>query len=166
MPLLLVRMATVAILDSMSASPFLVTGLPPLRIAMDWNADIVQTEARDGTFHAVVRELPLEVVSRDPEHDLCRAMVLAGLADGPIQFWRGQTPSLMYRSVHRTAGYRIELSDSFPFRRRERREGKPEEFVGEGGGAIAGGQIEVTTGQSTTRDAGTDPLGDLLNRAL
>jgi hypothetical protein len=29
-------------------------------------------------------------VSRDPEHDLCDAMIKARLPDGSIQFWRGE----------------------------------------------------------------------------
>jgi hypothetical protein len=79
-----------------------------------YNADIVETAARNGIFRATLRgSAPI-------------AMVSAGLPDGSIQFWRGSTPSLLYRSVHRTAGYRVELGAGFPYRLVRRREGWPE----------------------------------------
>src|SRR5580765_1078678 len=137
----------------MSASPFLITGLPRSCIATDWNADIEQTEARDGTFLAVLRQGLLEVVSRDPEHDLCHAMVQAGLADGPIQFYRVAIPTLMFRSVRRAAGKRIELGEKFPYKRRPRREAPIEEFKNPGPGVNADGRNDDGRYQTLTRRA-------------
>jgi hypothetical protein len=110
------------------AAPFLITS----------NASIEETQERNGTFRATLHETPLEIVSRDPEHDLCHAMVEAGLADGPIQFWRRETPSLIYRSVHRTASKRVELGEKFPCKRVPRRNLSETERA-----SIAGGQIKA-----------------------
>src|SRR3954470_22072719 len=76
-------------------------------IMVTYNADIIETAARNGTLTATLRESPITATGPDPEHDLAFAMVQAGLQDGAIQFWRGSTPSLLYRSVHRTARYRV-----------------------------------------------------------
>ena len=88
-----------------------------------YDADIVETAARNGILRRRCGAAPITATGPDPEHDLCFAMVTAGLPDGEIQFWRGSTPSLLYRSVHRTAGYRVELGADFPYRLRKRREG-------------------------------------------
>lgn len=88
---------------------------------MTYDADIAEAEARNGAFVAELRDAGVIVVTRDPEHDLCHAMVRAGLADGPIQFWRGATPSLRFKSVHRAAGLRIELGEHYPHQRVKRR---------------------------------------------
>jgi hypothetical protein len=95
---------------------------------MRYDADIREAAERDGTFEACLRDSQIAIISRDPEHDLCFAMVKAGLPDGEIQFWRGATPSLRYRSVHRTAGYRIGLGEDFPYRRAKRSEVTRETF--------------------------------------
>jgi hypothetical protein len=81
-----------------------------------YNADITETPKRDGTFVAVLRQDALSVTSRDPEHDLCATMVDAGMPDGPIQFWRRETPSLHFKSTHTAARYRITLGDQYPRR--------------------------------------------------
>lgn len=86
-----------------------------------YNAEISETPKRDGTFSAVLREPSMNVVSRDPEHDLCAAMVDAGLTDGPIQFWRNATPTVRFKSVHRSAAYRIEMGERFPYYMTKRR---------------------------------------------
>jgi hypothetical protein len=95
---------------------------------MNYAADIHESPNRDGTFVAVLREAAITTTGPDPEHDLCHAMVGARLPDGGIQFWRGTTPSLFYRSVHRTAGYRVKLGESFPYRL-VRREEAPSVFA-------------------------------------
>src|ERR1043165_7397946 len=62
----------------------------------NWNASIEETEERNGAFRATLHEVPLAVVSRDPEHDLCHAMVEAGLGDGPnsILAWECAKPDV------------------------------------------------------------------------
>ena len=77
---------------------------------MFYDADIFQTDRRDGTFEARLRGSALSVPGRDPEHDLCDAMLRAGFLDGEIQFWRGTIPTLRIRSVHQAAQY---VSPSF-----------------------------------------------------
>lgn len=119
-----------------------------------WNASIEETKERDGTFRATLHEQPIEIVSRDPEHDLCHAIVNAGLADGPIQFWSGATPSLRYRSVHTTAAKRIELGEKFPYKRRPRREDPVEEFKNPGPGVNAGGQTGAARYQTAKDEQG------------
>jgi hypothetical protein len=87
-----------------------------------YEADLAEAKRRNGTFTATLRGNPaLIVTSPNAEHDLCDAMLNAGLPDGPIQFWRGDTPSLRFPSVHRAAGFRIELGDDCPYRRVRRR---------------------------------------------
>lgn len=71
-------------------------------------------EAGSGMFEARLRESAVIVASGDPEHDLCHAMVKAGLPNGEIQFWRGATPSISFRSVRRAGGFRIGLGERFP----------------------------------------------------
>ena len=84
-----------------------------------YNASVSETR-RDGTFYALLREPSMNVVSRDPEHDLCAAMVDAGLPDGPSQFWRNETPTLRFKSVHTAARYRISMGETFPLLRVKR----------------------------------------------
>jgi hypothetical protein len=85
-----------------------------------YHADVMEHEA--GKFLATLRGHKIRAISSDPEHDLCYAMAQAFMTDGPIQFWRGSTPSLLYRSVHKAAQYRIKLGDSFPYERVKREE--------------------------------------------
>ena len=85
-----------------------------------YNAEISEAPKRDGTFCAALRESSVNVVSRDPEHDLCAAMVDAGLPDGPIQFWRNAMPTLRFKSVHTAARYRISMGETFPLLRVKR----------------------------------------------
>jgi hypothetical protein len=99
-----------------------------------YHADIC--EAGEGTFAATLREPAISVTSRDPEHDLCHAIVKQCLTDGPIQFWRGTTPSLNDRSVHRAASYRIEMGDEFPYRL-VRRRAAPAVFAEDRGAGVA-----------------------------
>ena len=88
-----------------------------------YNADIIEAAARDGSFMATLREPPITATgTADPEHAICFAMVAADLPDGEIQFWRGTTPTLLFRSVHRAAGYRIGLGADFPYRLARREE--------------------------------------------
>lgn len=87
-----------------------------------YHADIAEHPARDGTFTGTLRGASITATGADPEHDLAFSMMAAGLPDGSIQFWRGPTPTLLFRSVHRTAGYRIKFGDSFPYRLVRRRE--------------------------------------------
>jgi hypothetical protein len=110
---------------------------------LGWNAVIEESAARDGTFRAVLREVSIEVVSRDPEHDLCRAVIRAGLADDPIQFWRSGVSSLTFHSVHRAAGQRIELGEKFPYRRVRRKEGAPSKRFETCSHVIADGQNDA-----------------------
>lgn len=64
------------------------------------NADIAEIGS-GGVFEAVCRETGTRVKSTGPENALRRALLLAGCDDGPIQFWRGATPSLLYPSLTR-----------------------------------------------------------------
>jgi hypothetical protein len=80
-----------------------------------YHADIQRTD-RPGILAAILRGHAISVRSADPEHDLCHAMLRAGLPDAEIQFWRGAIPTLRFRSVHRAAQWRIELGDRFPYR--------------------------------------------------
>lgn len=96
------------------------------RASADYNADIAQ--GTKGNFLAKLRNSPISIVSADPEHDLCHAMVKSGLPDGTIQFWRGNTPSLFYPSVSRAAKVRISQGRSFPYDLVKRRDGAPEIF--------------------------------------
>jgi len=70
-----------------------------------YRATIRETDRRNGTFIAEGHDLT--VTSRDPEHALCRALVAAGVVDGPVQFYRGETPSLSFRSIYRAAQWRV-----------------------------------------------------------
>jgi hypothetical protein len=99
---------------------------------MTYSADIQATE-RPGIFEARLRSSTIFVRGADPEHALCYAMTQVGLPDGEIQFWRGATPTLPFRSVHRTGEYRIELGDRFPYCRRKRRSGEKPEISRTGG---------------------------------
>lgn len=105
------------------------------------NADVEMREPRNGTFRATLRG-HFEIQTRwtpDPEHDLCFAMVRAGLPDGEIQFWRGTTPALRFKSVHKAARYRVALGNGFP-RRVKRRSG--ENPFGEVGQVAQDGQFD------------------------
>jgi|ERR1700686_3158130 len=83
---------------------------------MNYNALIVEHGARDGRFVAsLVDASGLAVTSANAEHDLCFAMVRAGLLDGSIQFWWGSTPSIFFASVHRAAKWRHSLGEGFPY---------------------------------------------------
>jgi hypothetical protein len=79
-----------------------------------YNVDI--SEAGEGRFLARCRETGLEVVSPNAERDICRILAEAGAPDAPVQFWRGQTPSLPHSSIHVMGRYRIALGDKFPSR--------------------------------------------------
>jgi len=97
-----------------------------MKTAPRYNVDI---EAADnGSFRARCRETQTEIISPDPEHDICKALADLRQPDGPIQTWRGKTPSLLYRSMHRAAGLRIELGEHCPYRVVRRREGPLEIF--------------------------------------
>jgi len=95
-------------------------------LAADFNIDI--SEAGEGRFQARCRETGTETTSHDPEHDIAFALVRVGLPDGRMQTWRSKTPSLLYRSMHRAAGRRIELGEHCPYRIVDRREGPLEIF--------------------------------------
>jgi hypothetical protein len=94
---------------------------------MDARYDIDITEAGQGRFRAVCRSTGLETISANAEHDICHLLTQAGHPDGPVQFWRGATPSLSHRSIYRMGRHRIELGDNFP-RRVKRRLASPEIF--------------------------------------
>ena len=98
--------------------------IDPSRESVTYHADIQPADQRNGTFDARLRGSTIAVRSRDPEHDLCHAIFRAALPDGSIQFWRGQAPSLLFKSVHLTAQFRIELGEHCPYRRVERRSGE------------------------------------------
>jgi hypothetical protein len=85
--------------------------------------DIAESPARDGTFTATLRDCDIKTTGRDPEHDICRALIEAGLPDRPIQFYRNGTRSLRFASVHRTGLVRVEMGETFPYRERLRQEG-------------------------------------------
>jgi hypothetical protein len=85
-----------------------------------------------GLFGAVLDRSGIAVTSVNAEYDLCYAIKQAGLPDGPIQFFRGTTPSISFRSVHRAAGWRIATGDEFP--RLVRRKPKPNRYGEVGGG--------------------------------
>jgi hypothetical protein len=44
---------------------------------LNYHADIREAETRDGMFEARFRDRSIIVVSRDPDHDLCDAMIKA-----------------------------------------------------------------------------------------
>jgi hypothetical protein len=98
---------------------------------MNYNIDIeelvgtVGSRQSRGRFRARCRETGTVVISVNAEHDICHAMTLAGWPDGPVQCWRGSTPSLSHPSIHRMGRYRIELGDNFP-RQVRRKVARPE----------------------------------------
>jgi len=78
-------------------------------------ASIRETESRRGTF--VAEGHGLSIRSRDPEHAFCRALVEAGISDGPIQFYHDGTPSLSFRSIHKAAKWTVDAHlNRRPFR--------------------------------------------------
>lgn len=83
------------------------------------------TEADGGHFHARCRETGTEIESANPEHDLCHALVKAEWGDRPVQFWTGGMRTLSHSSMFVMAGLRIELGETFPYRRAKRRPGRP-----------------------------------------
>ena len=87
---------------------------------MNYTAE-VEKHWKPCMFTARCRETGDNVISADPEHTLCHAMTLAGREDGPIQFYRGRTPSLAYPSIHRAGRMRIAVGDKgFPYVLRDR----------------------------------------------
>lgn len=107
---------------------------------MTVNANIYKY--REGKFRAAASYGP-EVISADPEHDLCHAFVKAGFPDGPIQFWRDGKPSLFHPSIHRMARVRIKLGESFPMQRVKREEISHGKRLKIGAASIAGGDLEL-----------------------
>ena len=126
---------------------------------MNYHADVREAETRDGMFEARFRDRSIIVVSREPEHDLCDAMIKARLPDGSIQFWRGEIQSISFKSVHRAAGVRFELGEKFPYRRVRRREGAPSDFEKSRCGVRQHGRFEVGQYQTATEGQSgcTDP---------
>ena len=78
-------------------------------------------------FWAKLDGTGISVDSVNAEYDLCHEMNQAGLPDGPIQFYRGTMRTISFRSVHRAAGWRVEVGDRFPYRLVRRKDGNPEE---------------------------------------
>ncbi len=101
---------------------------------MTYNIDI--EPASRGQFTAKCRELPIVSTSDDPEHDICHLLTKLGVPDGPVQFWRGKTPSLSHSSIHVMGGLRIKGGDTFPYRRVKRRKLSPETFKNPGSGLL------------------------------
>ena len=105
-------------------SPSLSASVSPDACATDglavdpYHADI--TECSGGRFKVTARGFDLEIVSSDPEHDFCLALVRRGLPDGPIQFWRGETPSISFKSVLRASAQQISRGNEFPRLRKRR----------------------------------------------
>jgi hypothetical protein len=52
---------------------------------MTWTVDIEAIGS--SRFKGVCRETGLQIISKDPEHDICHRLHLAGCGDGPVQFW-------------------------------------------------------------------------------
>ena len=98
-------------------------------IKRTYDADIVETASRDGTFVTTLHGPPITASEPDPEYSLCHAIAEAGLPDGAIQFWRGTTRSLFYRSAYRAAGHRIGMGGDYPYRLAKRQEVTPEIFA-------------------------------------
>jgi hypothetical protein len=65
-------------------------------------------------FKAVVRNMrgDFTVYSDDPEHDYCWYLRQTGEPDDSITFFRGNTPSLMYKSFWRASLYQIYPRDT------------------------------------------------------
>ena len=83
---------------------------------------ISEHPSRDGMFLAASRIGTVSVKSRDPEHEICDKLMKMGYADGPVQFWRGNVPSLSHPSMHAMGRRRIALGVTFPYRRPRRGE--------------------------------------------
>ena len=79
-----------------------------------YNVDIVGP-GPVGFFSAFCRDFGVYVLSRDPEHAIC-AMTEAGLPDGSVQFWRGETPTLRHSSIHVMGKMRIAMGSEYPAR--------------------------------------------------
>jgi hypothetical protein len=78
-----------------------------------YQAVIIEAPERNGTF---IASCPgFQIISVDPEHDLCHAMAEAGVPDGPIQFYRDGMPTLSHPSVHRWGARQISMGKSYPW---------------------------------------------------
>jgi hypothetical protein len=116
----------------------------------NYNIDIVEREERDGVFIARCRETGTEVSARNPENDIAAALVEAG-HEGVMQTWRDTTtPSLFYRSLHRAAGRRIELGNSFPLAR-VNRQTAPDKLKSACLASDAGGHSDADWCQTATQ---------------
>jgi hypothetical protein len=72
---------------------------------MRWNVYISPYDS--SRSRAVSLETGLEVISKDPEHDICHKLRLEGCAEGPVDFWRNDKIAMTFRSLTWGAGYRI-----------------------------------------------------------
>jgi hypothetical protein len=100
-----------------------------------YDADIHVFEPSDGRHVAILRGSDIGVCSANAEHDLMFEMTKAGLPDGSIQFWRGTTPTLSYKSVHRAGAWRVELGQQEPYRLVKRDTGRAERRLRSSGAA-------------------------------
>ncbi|MGQ0741986.1 MAG: hypothetical protein ACT4OG_06795 [Alphaproteobacteria bacterium] len=79
--------------------------------------DVDVSEIGPGRFMAVARGLGITVKGVNVEHDMALALKRAGVADGPMATWRGDTPSLQFRSFYWAAKYYV-VTDTLKLRRR------------------------------------------------
>ena len=54
-------------------------------------------------FHARCRETGDEVLSHDPEHAMCRKLVARLASGAQMHTWRGDVPSMVFRSIRASA---------------------------------------------------------------
>ncbi len=66
-------------------------------------------------------EIEVSVSGPDPEYLMCHEIKKLNMTDDCIQFYRGETPSLFFKSVYKAADYRIELGNRYPYRLVRRR---------------------------------------------
>lgn len=112
------------------------------------------TDAGQGRFRSVCRSTGLEIISANAEHDFCHLITEAGHPDGPVQFWRGATPSLSHPSIYRMGRHRIELGDHFP-RHVKRKLARPEISTE----SVAGSSLEPIVGEfATGQPSATAPV--------
>ena len=90
--------------------------------AISYNVAI--SAAGEGRFIARCREVPIQILSANAEHDICHLLTKAGYRDGAVQFWRGMTRSLSHSSIHALGCHRIALGDQFP-QRVKRKDSRP-----------------------------------------
>ena len=89
---------------------------------MIFDVDIAEAQGWSGKrqlFNAVCRETGDRIErSADPEHDMARVITGRGLPDGEMQTWRGNTPSVLFASVHHASHYSVGFENTKGWRLR------------------------------------------------